>query len=64
VTSYKLVGDHPETLGAEAEIVSPGETVDLSADDLKDPHTKSLVDDEKLVKPAADDKQGAKEGGS
>jgi hypothetical protein len=64
VTAYKLVGsDHPVTLGGGQD-VGPGETVELSADDIKDPYTKELIDGDALVKAEADKKQGDKEGGS
>jgi hypothetical protein len=60
---YRHMGDHAEEL-AGGRPVGPGEAVELSAEDEKDPHNKSLIEQGIFV-PTAPDKKGAKkdEGG-
>lgn len=38
---------------ADGKVLAPGETVDLSAEQAKEPHNKRLIDEGALVKPSA-----------
>lgn len=41
---FRHVGRHSEDL-ADGRVVSPGESVELSAEDQRDPHNKRLLDE-------------------
>lgn len=45
---YKWVGDHPQDL-ASGLMLAPGETAELSDDDVRDPHNVTLIDDGVLI---------------
>ena len=45
---YKWVGDHPQDL-ASGQVLAPGETAELSDDDVRDPHNESLVAEGGLI---------------
>lgn len=40
---YKLGGGHPQDL-ASGRMVEPGETVDLTEEEIEDPHNKALIE--------------------
>lgn len=45
---YKNVGNHAFDL-ASGRVLAPGETDELSDEDVKDPHNASLIDDGNLI---------------
>lgn len=45
---YKNVGNHDFDL-ASGRVLAPGETEELSDDDVKDPHNASMIDDGVLI---------------
>lgn len=54
---YKWVGDHPQDL-ASGLVLAPGETVELSDDDVHDPHNDGLIQNGGLIKvPSSEKKQ-------
>lgn len=47
-TEYKNVGNHAHDL-ASGLVLAPGETAELSDEDVKDPHNTSLIEDGVLI---------------
>lgn len=45
---YKWVGNHPQDL-ASGQVLAPGETAELSDDDVRLPHNASLIDEGGLI---------------
>lgn len=45
---YKWVGNHPQDLASGQEL-APGETAELSDDDVRNPHNESLITDGNLI---------------
>jgi hypothetical protein len=45
---YKMVGAHAEDL-ADGRVLAVGEEVDLSKEEIKDPHNQRLVEEGKLI---------------
>lgn len=48
MSNFIYLGSYPETL-ADCRPVAPGAQVSLSAQELKEPHNKRLIDEGKLV---------------
>jgi hypothetical protein len=48
MTKYHFVDSHADVLSS-GQPVAPGDVVDLSDNDLKQPHNASLLEDGKLV---------------
>jgi hypothetical protein len=46
--SYRYIGSHADQL-AGGQPVAPGDYVELSEEDLKDPHNAMLLEDGKLI---------------
>lgn len=48
MAEYKWVGDHPQDL-ASGQVLAPGETAELSDEDVRLPHNESLIADGGLI---------------
>lgn len=46
--SYRFVGDHPDVL-ANGRPVEPGEFVNLTDEDVRDPYNETLIHDGRLI---------------
>lgn len=59
-TDYKFIGNHPEDL-ADGRLLVPGEVVQLSPDELKEPHNARYIEEGLLInagKPGTSSKGG------
>lgn len=45
---YKWVGSHPQDL-ASGQMLAPGETAELSDEEVRDPHNETLIADGGLI---------------
>lgn len=49
MAEYVATLDSSERVLADGRILTPGEPVNLTADDVKDPHNKRLIDEGQIV---------------
>jgi TATA-box binding protein (TBP) (component of TFIID and TFIIIB) len=59
---FRFVGSHAEDL-ASGQIVAPGEFINLSADEVDDPHNATLIADGKLLGTGAKSRKEVEEKG-
>jgi len=61
-TGYKWVGTVPQDMPG-GRMVEPGESVEISADALKDPYVQELIEAELLIPDGGGSSTTSKEGG-